>query len=197
MRAQTSIVRRRTARPEARMPRALTLSVALAAIGLIAAAPASAAKERKVVKTQVKIKSVSSEIGPLGRVQYFVKGRVHSPRRGCRNDRRVQLKDQTEHVTRAGLRSVTRGRFWLGWTDRTDPPTQQQVRVKVPRSTSRSTSLADGRFICKGDRSRWFTIPPPSEAGIAAAPEQQQSLFGAGLGLGLSLGLTISTAARS
>ncbi len=148
------------------MPRVLTLGVALAAIGLIAAAPASAAKDRKVVKTQVKITRVSSEIGPLGRTKYFAKGRVHSPQRECRINRRVMLKDRTEHVTRAGYFTVTRGRFWLSWPDRTDPPTQQQVRVTAPRTAHR-----DDRFICELDRSRRFTIPPPSEAGIAAAPE--------------------------
>ena len=166
MRAQTSSARRRKARPEARMPRALTMSVALAAIGLIAAAPASAAQDREVVKTQVKITRVSSEIGHLGRTHYSVKGRVHSPQRQCRINRRVMLKDRTEHVTRTGSHSVTRGRFWLGWPDRTDPPSQQQVRVTAPRTAHR-----DDRFICELDRSRWFTIPAPSEAGIAAAPE--------------------------
>jgi hypothetical protein len=197
MRAQTSSARRRKARPEARMPRALTLSVALAATGLIAAAPASAAEDRKAVKTQVKITRVSSHIvSPDFRppyAWYFVKGKVRSPRAGCRYGRWVRLNHQTEDQTDGYFTASRDGVFWLGWPDRTFPFTQQHDRAKITRSPSASHPLAesvpDGRFTCKGDRSRRFTIPPPSEVGIAAAaPEQRKSLFRAGLRLGLRSG---------
>ena len=165
------------------MPRALTLSVALAVIGLIAAAPASAAQDRKVVKTQVKITRVTSEIvspdsGPPYAV-YEVKGRVRSPRIGCRINRRVELIHHKElEIFRSfdqyrGPGEFPQGFFWIGLVDRTFPFTPKHDRVKVPRSPShaRSRSHPDGRFICEGDKSPRFTIPPPSEAGIAAATE--------------------------
>ena len=44
------------------------------------------------------------------------------------------------------------------WRERTLPFTEEHDRVKVRRSPS-----PDGRFICKADRSRRFTIPPPSK----------------------------------
>ena len=173
MRAQTSSARRGKARREAGMPRVLTLSVALAAIGLIAAAPASAANDRKEVETRVKITRVSSHIvSPVSGApyaSYSVKGVVHSLRPGCRIYRPVtlihhQVFEVFRHFTTADDRP---GWFWQAWPDLTVPFTQQHDRVKVPRSPS----YPDGRFICEGDRSPRFTIPPPSEAGIAAATE--------------------------
>jgi hypothetical protein len=182
MRAQTSSARGRKARPEARVPRALTLSVALAAIGLIAAAPASAAKDRKVVKTQVKITGVSSEIvsddfdgAPYA--IYKVYGVVRSPREECRRDRPKEL---IHHPSDWHAASGYMRHFVLFWRDRTAPFTEEHDRVKVRRLTSRAwgeyhNAAPAGRFICKADRSRQFTIPPPSEAGIAAAHASGQS----------------------
>ncbi len=139
----------------------------------IAATAASAAKARKVVKTRVKITRVSSGIvspdygAPYA--WYEVKGKVHSPRAECRYGRIVRLNHRTKHP---GPHFYTNGRvFYMGWLDRTVPFTQQHDRAKITRSPSASQDGEDGRFICKGDRSPRFTIPPPSEAGIAAAPE--------------------------
>jgi hypothetical protein len=163
------------------VPRVLTLSVALAAIGLIAAAPASAAQDRKAVKTQVKITGVSSEIvnpdvqeasfGIDPYAIYSVYGVVRSPREECRRDRPKEL---IHHPSDWHASSGYFTRFNLYWRDRTAPFTEEHDRVKVRRWTSRAwgayhNAEPDGRFICKADRSRRFTIALPSDAEIEAA----------------------------
>jgi hypothetical protein len=132
---------------------ALTLSVAVAAIGLIAAAPA-AAEERREVETRVKITSVEDDL---------VKGEVFSPEAGCRNVRRVKL---VHHPGADPFFTLSGGHGSRGRTFYLDLGDQKYDRVRVTRSPSHP----NGRFICKGDRSRRFTVPPPSEAGIAPAP---------------------------
>jgi hypothetical protein len=150
--------------------RALTLSVALTAIGVIAApAPASAAGDRKEVKTRVKIQRVHSNV---------VKGVVRSPEKDCEWHRHVWLVDDSGRRYRtldplAGLRA----RFTL---NRVIPVVEASTfRVVAPRSVPRERSWRpipghgggfNRSFKCKADRSRWLTFPPPSEAGIAAAP---------------------------
>jgi hypothetical protein len=177
------------------MPQALALSVALAAIGLTAPAPTSAAQDREQVKTRVRITSVSSYIvgddfGPPYAI-YRVYGVVRSPRPECR---RYRPKELIHHPSDWHAAGGEFRHFSLFWRDRTSPFTEEHDRVKVRRWTSRDwgefhDAAPDGRFICKRDTSRRFTIPPPSEAEIeAVAPEPRMSFFRAGLHLGLLSG---------
>ena len=154
----------------------------VAVVGLIAAA-VSAAEDRKEVKTQVKIQRVSSRIvtpvsGPPY-ASYSVKGKVLSPRVGCRYARIVRLNHRSKHP--GDLRAATNrtGGFHISWFDETFPFTQQHDRAKITRSPAKSVPGGnpppDGRFTCESDRSPRFTIPPPSDAGIAAAPATGES----------------------
>jgi hypothetical protein len=171
---------------------ALTLSVALAAIGLITAAPASAAEEVREVTTRVKIQRVHSRtltwvtwdgipVPSRFRVGGVVKGVVRSRKEGCESHRRVRLVDDSGRRYRQPVsiphpnRTGGRGRFELYPTLREEVAEASTFRVVAPRSFPREPPNGTRRFItrsfkCKADRSRWFTFPPPSEAGIAAAP---------------------------
>jgi hypothetical protein len=158
------------ARRKGQMARALTLSVALAASGLIAAAPASAAENRKEVKTRVKI-SLTQVSGPSGGAtspDYLVKGRVQSPAKACERRWVMVTKPRghrrdTDHTTRR-----RRGRFTLTWTERSGEPPEHYL-VKALRSFPGQRRGEYGR-VCEADQVRLSTRTfTPSEAGIAAA----------------------------
>ena len=144
------------------------IAAIVAVVGLIAA-PVPAAKDRKEVKTRVKITRVSSTIESADPTApsaiYQVYGVVRSPREECRGKRPKELIHHPSdwHAAAGELRH-----FNLFWRERTLPFTEEHDRVKVRRSPS-----PDGRFICKADRSRRFTIPPPSEAAVAAVAKEK------------------------
>jgi hypothetical protein len=142
--------------------RAPTLSVALAAIGLLAvAAPASATE---VVQTRVELnRVVHKAAGHYS--HYSVKGRIHSAPRFelCAQDGFAQLQLVNNH-----------GRGRTDWSDGTN--SRGEFSIRVPQSEAGSTVrvivrrkiIGQGRK-CDSDKSRRFTLGPASEAGVAAA----------------------------
>jgi hypothetical protein len=178
---------------------ALTLSVALAALGLIAAAPASALEDVELrvkvngstlalaepgqrfpggllgtvkVKSRVKIKRVT-DIPGSGRKKVI--GVVRSRKRACEKDRVVYLKvGGVPLVTgvkgwatnRRGVWKIKIGGYGL------DVKPEKVLENGFSAVVDREIKINEGRrgLHCGPDRSPRFTVPPPSEAGIAAAP---------------------------
>jgi hypothetical protein len=128
--------------------RARTLSFALAGIGLLAVA-APAAANHDVFKQRVELtRVVQTESG-----DYRVKGRVHSPVARCRK-RMARLYQGVGGRTDWKDRTTRRGKF----------------SIRVPQSEEGRTFRVRAPGVqCASDKSRWFTLPPASEAGIAAA----------------------------
>jgi hypothetical protein len=152
--------------------RALTLSVALAVVGLIAATPASAAEERKGVlpsghqlatervKSRVKINSIRKRADA-----WLVEGVVRSRVNGCERGRLMELntgrgKPWAREV-RDKDRTDRRGRFTLYGTE--------IRRLASVRATS-VLSKPNRRVECNADTSRRFTLPPPSYARPRSPP---------------------------
>jgi hypothetical protein len=118
--------------------RAGTLSVALAAIGLIAAAPASATHDLREVETKLHLNRVRHDLGGRPGDRWLLTGQVRSSVKACERGRLVKLVggrrlrgggQHTKDRTAAG--GGQRGHFYLGWYDSSPP---QRYRVKVRRS---------------------------------------------------------------
>jgi hypothetical protein len=118
--------------------RALTLSTALAAIGLIAAAPASAAGQTREVETKLHLNRVQHDLGGRPGDRWLLTGQVRSSVKACERGRLVKLVggkrlpgrlQHTKDRTTPG--GGARGSFFLQWYDSSPP---QRYRVKVRRS---------------------------------------------------------------
>jgi hypothetical protein len=130
--------------------RARTLSLALAAIGLIAVvAPASATE---VFKTRVELTRVVQKADG----SYRVKGRIHSPDERCRQGKMHPVSLKREEAPRH-----------TDWRDR-DITRRGKFSIRVPQSEEGSTFRVKGGFghddrvdyRCEPDLSRRFTLPP-------------------------------------
>jgi hypothetical protein len=123
--------------------------LALAAIGLLAAAaPASAADtERRVVKTRVKITSISILDLITGGVRYNARGVVRSPEKACEAGRQVRL-IATNPRRRVDEDFTNRRGVWrVSWSR----PDQGTFRVVAARSFPPGLK-------CRRDRSRRFEL---------------------------------------
>jgi hypothetical protein len=124
--------------------------------------PASA---QELTKQRVKVtRIVQTEAG-----DYVVKGRVHSREKGCRkNGVHLQRLDAGTGDFRDSKPTKRRGKFSIRVPQSEEGNTFRAVAERRPAFTESGFFIVPGPR-CEEDKSPRFTLPPASEAGIAAA----------------------------
>jgi hypothetical protein len=143
--------------------RARTLSVALAAIGLLVAVAVPASSAGNEFKTRVELTRVVQKADG----SYRVKGRIHSPYERCRKSKIHPVSVSLREVG-VGAGGVART-YGTDWWDRASTR-RGKFSIRVPQSEEGSTFRVKGGlgrddsvdYRCQKDLSRRFTLGPRS-----------------------------------